>query len=283
MIKKVAGVIKVKKLWAILLMEADFNFFNGLMFTKRMMHQVEAKDWIPLECYGSRKNYEAIDVAVNRCLIGDLLQQKCIPGVVASVNAETCYDQITHAAGSLCVQKWNVDPNAVIAMLLPIQHMKYFLRIAFGDSATFFSSLALDLAFQGSCQGNKGSPAVWLAVSAFLVLILYCLGHVAQIWSALSGATFTTAGFLFVDDTDLFVVVKDKEESPEQVTTHMQVAVDAWHGGLHASSGALKPNKCSWCLVSFFWEQGKWFYTSSVSQLGTLTIPVPQGDPIVIT
>jgi hypothetical protein len=123
--------------------------------------------------------------------------------------------------------------------------MKYFLCTVFGDFATFFSSLALDLAFQGSCQGNKGSLAFWLVVSAFLVFMLHCLGHVARIWSALSGSTFITAGFLFVDDTDLFVVAKDKEESPEQVTTHMQVVVDAWHGGLCTSGGALKPDKCS--------------------------------------
>jgi hypothetical protein len=283
MIEKVAGVIKVEKLRAILLMEADFNFFNGLMFAKRMMHQAEEQERIPLECYGSRKNYEAIDVAVNRRLIGDILRQKRIPGAVASVDAETCYDRITHAAGSLCVQKWDVDPKAIIAMLLPIQRMKYFLRTAFGDSATYFCSLALELAFQGSCQGNKGSPAFWLAVSAFLVLMLHRLGHVARIRSAMSGSTFTAAGFLFVDDTDLFAVAKDKDESPEQVTTRMQAAVDAWHGGLRASGGALKPDKCSWCLVSFFWEQGKWFYTSPTSQPGKLTIPVPQGDPVEIT
>jgi hypothetical protein len=99
----------------------------------------------------------------------------------------------------------------------------------------------------------------------------------------MSGSTFTAAGFLFVDDTDLFAVAKDKDESPEQVTTRMQAAVDAWHGGLRASGGALKPDKCSWCLVSFFWEQGKWFYTSPTSQPGKLTIPVPQGDPVEIT
>jgi hypothetical protein len=34
MLEKVAGVIKVEKLRAILLMEADFNFFNGLMFAQ---------------------------------------------------------------------------------------------------------------------------------------------------------------------------------------------------------------------------------------------------------
>jgi hypothetical protein len=41
MLEKTAGVIKVDKLRAILLMEADFNFFTGLMFASRMMHQVE--------------------------------------------------------------------------------------------------------------------------------------------------------------------------------------------------------------------------------------------------
>jgi hypothetical protein len=35
-------------------MEADFNFFNGLMFASRMMCQAELHHRIPLECYGSR-------------------------------------------------------------------------------------------------------------------------------------------------------------------------------------------------------------------------------------
>jgi hypothetical protein len=41
MLEKLAGVFKVEKLCAILLMEADFNFFNGLMFAGRMMRQAE--------------------------------------------------------------------------------------------------------------------------------------------------------------------------------------------------------------------------------------------------
>jgi hypothetical protein len=35
--------------------------------------------------------------------------------------------------------------------------------------------------------------------------------------------------------------------------------------------------------VSFFWERGQWLYASTVSQPGTLTIPVPNGDPVLIT
>jgi hypothetical protein len=165
-------------------------------------------------------------------LIADILQQKRIPGAVALVDTESCYDRITHAAVSLCAQSWDVHPKSIIAMLLPIQCMKYFLRTAFGDSNTFFSSLTLELAFQGSCQGNKGSSAFWLAVSAFLVLMLHRLGHVARITSAMSQSVFTAAGFLFVDDMDLITVAKDKLESPEQLTTQMQAAVEAWHGGL---------------------------------------------------
>ena len=113
--------------------------------------------------------------------------------------------------------------------------------------------------------------------------MLHRLGHVARITSAMSQSVFTAAGFLFVDDTDLITVAKDKSESPEQVTTRMQAAVEAWHGGLRASGGALKPEKCSWCLVSFFWDHGQWFYTSPASQPGILTIPVPNADPVIVT
>jgi hypothetical protein len=48
MLEKTAGVIKVEKLQAILLMEADFNLCNGLMFAGRMMHQAKLNARIPL-------------------------------------------------------------------------------------------------------------------------------------------------------------------------------------------------------------------------------------------
>jgi hypothetical protein len=48
MLEKTAGVIVVEKLRAILLMEADFNFFNGLMFAGRMMHQAKLHESIPM-------------------------------------------------------------------------------------------------------------------------------------------------------------------------------------------------------------------------------------------
>jgi hypothetical protein len=55
--KKKKGVIQVDKLRAILLMEADFNFYNGLMFAKRMMERAKKHNWIPCEIHGGQKNF----------------------------------------------------------------------------------------------------------------------------------------------------------------------------------------------------------------------------------
>ena len=66
MLEKMRGVIQGDKLWVILLMEADFNFYNGLMFTKRMRDHAKQQHWIPREIYGGQKNHEAIEVALNQ-------------------------------------------------------------------------------------------------------------------------------------------------------------------------------------------------------------------------
>jgi hypothetical protein len=63
----------------------------------------------------------------------------------------------------------------------------------------------------------------------------------------------------------------------------MQSATNAWHGGHRTSGGALKPDKCSWCLVAFYWEHGQWFYASPAFVPETLTIHFPHGDRAIVT
>jgi hypothetical protein len=48
----------------------------------------------------------------------------------------------------------------------------------------------------------------------------------------MSLSLFVFAGFLFVDDTDLVTIADSPSETAEQVTSKMQEAVNAWHGGL---------------------------------------------------
>jgi hypothetical protein len=51
------GVIIVDELRAILLMEADFNFGNKIIFGQCMMFAAEDHDEVADECFGSRRNY----------------------------------------------------------------------------------------------------------------------------------------------------------------------------------------------------------------------------------
>jgi hypothetical protein len=129
------------------------------MFMKQMVDWVEQNSWIPREIYGRRKNHEAIEVALNQCLILDISQQCCTPMVVASVDAQNCYDHIAHSIASLAVQRLQVDPRAVVAMLFTIQGMKFFLRTAFGNSSNFYGGQQM-IPLQGGCQGNKGTLAL---------------------------------------------------------------------------------------------------------------------------
>lgn len=54
MLEKIAGIALVSKLWAILLMEADFNFHNKLIFGKRMMDLARRHKLVPDKIYSEK-------------------------------------------------------------------------------------------------------------------------------------------------------------------------------------------------------------------------------------
>ena len=56
MLEKIAGIALVNKLRAILLMEADFNFHNKLIFGKRMLQVARAEGLIPDEQYSEQQS-----------------------------------------------------------------------------------------------------------------------------------------------------------------------------------------------------------------------------------
>ena len=76
MLEKIKNNIKVNKLRAILLMEADFNFINKLMFGHRLMFQVRKYNRIPQELYGGLQNKSSQEVAINRRLTLDNFKLK---------------------------------------------------------------------------------------------------------------------------------------------------------------------------------------------------------------
>lgn len=103
-LEKKQNVILVSKLRAILLMEADFNFGNKLLVGSRMIKNVHKNGHIPLALYGGVKGRRVEIMALGRRLIADVLRQKRSQGAIASVDAQACYDRITHSTASLCCQ-----------------------------------------------------------------------------------------------------------------------------------------------------------------------------------
>ena len=249
MLEKKAGVIQVDKLRAILLMEADFNFANKLIFGSRMMKEAMAQNEIPDELFGSIKNWEAIEAAVCRHSAADLSHMMRTPMAISSVDAQTCCDQMVHSIASICCQCWNAPKAVIISALGTIQKMKFCLWTSCGDSTSHCGGGEEGLPFQGGCQGNGGAPALWVAISVILVHVLHEHGHMMEWTSAISQAVTFLTGFLFVDDTDLVIMGQDASASAEQAAQMMQENVSTWCKSLCHTGGALRPDKCSWCLA----------------------------------
>lgn len=261
-LEKKPGVRLVNKLRAILLMEADFNFGNKLFVGSRMIHQV--RDHLPRELYGGVKGRRVEFMALSRRLMADILRQTRRPGAVASVDAQSCYDRITHSTASLCCQRWGVSHRIMESMLSTIQGMRFYLRTGYGDSTDYNGGGRTT--FQGICQGNGAGPAVWLAISAVLILLLREKTQHHPIRGAFSSASLVIAALLFVDDTDLFVTSSpDTISDPTIVVQRLQFMIDVWHGLLQASGGSLSAEKCSWSLAAFRWNAGRWSYHSSTT------------------
>ena len=71
MLEKIAGVALVAKLRAILLIEADFNFHNNLIFGQRMMSLARQHGMVPEEIF-SENGKPAEDAILHQVLIYDL-------------------------------------------------------------------------------------------------------------------------------------------------------------------------------------------------------------------
>jgi hypothetical protein len=135
MLEKIAGIALVNKLRAILLMEADFNMHNRIIFGNRMIQRAREEGLIPPEIF-STEGTTAEDGCFGKGLVCDISRQSRTNMVITSNDAASCYDRIAHAMLSLILQAMTVWKGAITAMLIPIQIMCFFLRTGFGESAS---------------------------------------------------------------------------------------------------------------------------------------------------
>ena len=282
MLEKMFGCTLVTKLRAILLMEADFNAANKIVFGERMMDVVRHHGCMPEEIF-SDKGKMADDGSLAKVLFYDIVRQGRISAGLSSIDAANCYDSVAHAVASMVFQAFGVPDEAIDSMLTAIQEMKYFLRTAYGDSKEFVGS-SIEVKFQGLCQGNGAAPAGWAVISITIIGAHKRKGHGGFFVCPISKLTGDLAAIIFVDDTDLIHIRMDKEETPTEAHSALQDSIINWGLLLIASGGAFKPVKCFSHLISFEWTpDGRWKYSSNESKEEfDVAVPMPDGSSVTI-
>jgi hypothetical protein len=100
MLEKISGCTLITKSRLILLMEADFNAANKVVFGQHMLDHDRHHDLIPDEIY-SKRNWLAEDGTLNKVLFYNIVwQTRCSAGI-AAVDADNCYNRITHSIESM--------------------------------------------------------------------------------------------------------------------------------------------------------------------------------------
>jgi hypothetical protein len=105
MLEKLFGCALITKLRSILLMEADLNATNKIVYGDRMLHNVRKYKLMPEEIY-SEKNRLADDGTLVKVLFYDIVRQTRRPAGISAVDADNCYDRIAHPIASLVFQAW---------------------------------------------------------------------------------------------------------------------------------------------------------------------------------
>jgi hypothetical protein len=278
MLEKIFGCRVVTKLRSILLMEADFNAANKIIFGNRLLANVRKYDLMPGEIY-SEQGRTADEGTLAKVLVFDIARQFKISTGVASVDADNCFDRIAHAMASMVFQALGTPPAAAEAMLSTIQEMKFFLRTGFGDSKSFAQS-TIEIKTQGMCQGNGAAGAAWAVVNITMIRAHKRKGHGAKFLCPISKLNCHIAGVIFVDDTDLIHINMYANEGVDETLLHLQESITNWGRLLLATGGALKPCKCFYYLISFEWrEDGSWRYAENeTNEEYQIRVPLADGS-----
>ena len=273
MLEKVAGVPLVNKLRAILLMEGDFNYMNIWIFGHKAINKMYALGYVVEDQY-SQKESTAEDAKLDNKLTMDPSRQLWRPLATMLADADKCYDRINHIIMSLLLLAIIGTIGPVVAMLHPIQSMKFYQWTAHGDCKTFMGGRGQDNPLQSLCQGNGATPACWLIICSVLMHCYKSHGFGSCIISPISGVAIDFLGEIYVDNTNLIVTHPDLE-TPKAILEGLHLSAEAWSSGLNSTGGAINPDKSRWILASYEWTNGIWRY-SPQPEVG-MTIPLPDG------
>ncbi|KAK1748959.1 hypothetical protein QTG54_000898 [Skeletonema marinoi] len=288
MLEKIAGVALLTKLRAILLLEADFNQHNKLIFQHRMLALARENGLIPEEIF-SEKGKTAEDAILQQVLMYDIARITKRPLLVAQVDASQCYDRVAHAMAALTLRAYKVHNSSVLGMLRPLHCMEFYLRTGFGQSTSFCGGAAEGK--HGLAQGNGAAPATWQQISSLMIHAQHRQGHGVKICTPISKRGVNQVGIVYVDDTNLCEGLDEKDDI-DAVVAKGQGATNSWGNNLIAVGGALNGDKCAVAIHDMEPDgKGSWVYSDQrkttspadeeddeLEELEDWSFSVPQAD-----
>jgi hypothetical protein len=185
LLEKEFGNIYIKKMRAICLMEADFNWLNKLIFAKRMMDQAYDAGHVPLEQFAKRGTQAAHGVLC-KVLFCDYVRALHIVAGIPSVDLGNCYDAVSHPIASIVLQAFKVPLLTVVLSLSVLQTMTFYLCTGYDVSKNGYGGTEEDPTF-GLGQGNGMAPSGFTAVSTLMAESYKRLGHASVFAGAWSG------------------------------------------------------------------------------------------------
>ena len=274
-IEKKAGDFRLAKMRTIQLMNSEFQANNKLI-GRGAMNYAEKRKLIPPGQCGSRKHHQAIDLAFSKRMVWDLLiLQRRSAGWISN-DAKSCFDRVVHWVAILALLRFGITWRAVAMMFDTMAQSTHRVRTGFGDSELSFRPPS-NVPFQGCGQGNGAGPAIWVAVSSILIIMMEAAGFGFECLSALESKLVSAQCFCFVDDTDVIESASSVLSSGEDVSGSVQKAATLWAGGIRATGGAINPDKSFWWLIDFEWDSraGTWKFRDNKSMLPDFQLHIP--------
>jgi len=255
LLEKIMGNTFVHRLRAICLFEADFNWWNKLVFARRMMQQAHESSIIPDEIF-SKKGSHCDGAAMCKTFFCDGSRILHHPAAVEGEDLGDCYDRILHSPCSLSMQAWGAPVSSCRVLFKALQVMKFCLRTGFGESEEFYGGSEED-PIAGLGQGNCMAPPGFGSLGSMIVRAYRRMGHGAKLTSAKTASLFILAAIMFVDDTDLLHWAPTPSTSDDELIEQVQDAGYDWGMLVQASGGILKPPKCSLYLMAYKFVKGR--------------------------
>ncbi|CAJ1960545.1 unnamed protein product [Cylindrotheca closterium] len=225
---------------------------------------------------GSRKHHQAIDLALSKRLVWDLLIiQRRSAGWISN-DAKSCFDRVVHWVAVLAMMRLAITWNALRMMFDTLATSMHRVRTGSGDSEESFHPPSM-VPFQGCGQGNGAGPPIWVSVSSVIIQMMTAMSFGFKCLTAIDSQLITAQCFCFVNDMDVIKAGKPVEQSGEDICHSVQQAASMWAGGSSATGGAINPEKSFWWLIDFVWDsrEGKWRFRRTHQLLPDHPLQIP--------